>query len=70
MVLSCVRLFVTPWTAACQAPLSFTVSQNLLKLMFFELVMPSNLSGADSLKPGWVPTHLYPFPLCHRNPGP
>ena len=31
-----------PWTAACQASLSFTVSQNLLKLMSIELVMPSN----------------------------
>ena len=41
-LLSCVRLFVTPWTAACQAPLSSTVSQSLLKLMFMESVMPSN----------------------------
>ena len=32
----------TPWTAACQASLSFTVSQNLLKLMSIELMMPSN----------------------------
>ena len=31
-----------PWTAACQASLSFTVSQSLLKLMSIELVMPSN----------------------------
>ena len=31
-----------PWTAACQASLSFTVSQNLLKLMSIELVIPSN----------------------------
>ena len=30
---SCVRLFVTPWTAAHQASLSFTISQSLLKLM-------------------------------------
>ena len=37
-----VWLFVTPWTAACQASLSFTVSQNLLRLMSIELVMPSN----------------------------
>ena len=37
-----VRLFVTPWTAACQASLSITNSQNLLKLMFIESVMPSN----------------------------
>ena len=41
-LLSCVRLFVTPWTAACQAPLSFTVSQNLLKFVSIELVMLSN----------------------------
>ena len=40
--LSCVRLFVTPWTAACQASLSFTISQSLLKLMSIELVRPSN----------------------------
>ena len=33
--------FVTPWTAARQAPLSITNSQSLLKLMSFELVMPS-----------------------------
>ena len=32
----------TPWAAALQASLSFTVSQSLLKLMSVELVMPSN----------------------------
>ena len=37
-----VRLFATPWTAARQASLSFTISQSLLKLMCIELVMPSN----------------------------
>ena len=37
-----VRLFVTPWTAARQASLSFTISWSLLKLMCIELVMPSN----------------------------
>ena len=36
-------LFVTPWTAAHQASLSFTISWNLLKLVSIELVMPSNL---------------------------
>ena len=41
-LLSCVWLFVTPWTAACQASLSITSSQSLLKLMSIELVMPSN----------------------------
>ena len=40
--LSCVRLFATPWTAACQPSLSFTNSQSLLKLMPIESVMPSN----------------------------
>ena len=37
-----VRLFVTPWTAACQTSLSITNSQSLLKLMSIELVMSSN----------------------------
>ena len=41
-LLSCVRLFVTPWTAACQASLSFTISRSLFKFMSIELVMPSN----------------------------
>ena len=33
---------MTPWTAACQAFLSFTISHSLLKLMSIELVIPSN----------------------------
>ena len=37
-----VQIFVTPWTAACQASLSFTISWSLLKLICIELVMPSN----------------------------
>ena len=41
-LLSCVQLFVTPWTAARQASLSITSSQSLLKLMSIESVMPSN----------------------------
>ena len=40
--LSHVLLFVTPWTAALQASLSFTISQSLLKLMLIESGMPSN----------------------------
>ena len=35
-------LFVTPWTATCQASLSFTISRSLLKLISIESVMPSN----------------------------
>ena len=49
-LLSHVRLFVTPWTAAHLASLSITNSWSLLKLMSIELVMPSN--------------HLIPF-SCH-----
>ena len=40
-LLSCVRLFVTPWTAAYQASLSITISWSLLKLRSVELVMSS-----------------------------
>ena len=40
--LSRVRLFATPWTAACQASLSITSSWSLLTLMSIELVMPFN----------------------------
>ena len=40
--LLCIQLFVTPQTVACQASLSLTISQHLLKLMSIELVMPSN----------------------------
>ena len=41
-LLSHVQLFVTPWTAACQASLSITNPWSLLKLMSIDLVMPSN----------------------------
>ena len=40
--LSCVWLFVTPWTAESHASLSFTISRSFLKLMFIESVMLSN----------------------------
>ena len=40
--LSCVQFLVTPWTAARQAPLFSTVSQNLLKFISIESVMLSN----------------------------
>ena len=50
--LSCVRLFATPWTTACQAPLSSTIFWSLLKFMSAELVMPSNhLILCHSLRP-------------------
>ena len=41
-LLSHVQLFATSWTAPCQASLSITNSQSLLKLMSIESVMPSN----------------------------
>ena len=40
--LSHVQPFASPWTAACQASLSFIISQSLLRLMSIDLVMPSN----------------------------
>ena len=41
-MLSCIRLFATLWTTACQASLSITNSPNLLKLVSTESMMPSN----------------------------
>ena len=41
-LLSHIRLFVTPWTAAGQAPLSSIISQSVLRLMSLESVMLSN----------------------------
>ena len=40
--LSHIRLFAIPWTAACQASLSFTISRSLLKLMSIEVGGPFN----------------------------
>ena len=42
-LLNHVRFFATPWTAAYQASLSFTISRSVLKLMSIESMMPSNL---------------------------
>ena len=41
-LLSHVQLFAIPWTATCQASLSFTISQSLIKLMYVESVISSN----------------------------
>ena len=59
-LLSCVRLFVTPWTAAHQASLSITNSQILLKLMSIELVM---LSCVQLFAKPWAATHLAPLSM-------
>ena len=56
--LSHVQLFVTPWTAACQATLSITNSQSLLKLMSIESVMPS--SHLILCHPLLLPTSVFP----------
>ena len=58
-LLSCVPLFVMPWTAAHQSPLSFTISQTLLRFMSTELVMLSNhliLCGSLLLLPSVFPS--------------
>ena len=57
-LLTCVRLFVTPWTAACQASLSITNSQSLLKLMSIESVMPS--SHLILCRPLLLPLSIFP----------
>ena len=56
--LSHVRLFVTPWTAACQASLSITNSQSLLKLMSIASVMPSN--HLILCRPLFLPPSIFP----------
>ena len=52
-----VWLFVTPWTAAYQDSLSFTISRNLLKLMSIESVMPSN----------HISSSVVPFSSCLKS---
>ena len=47
---------MTPWTAACQASLSFTISWSLLQLMSIESVMPSTVSSSVS-----------PFSFCPQS---
>ena len=56
--LSCVRLFVTPWTAACQARLSITNSQSLLKYMSIGSVMSSN--HLILCRPFLLPPSIFP----------
>ena len=47
--LSHIHLFATPWTAARQASLSFTISWNLLKFTSFESMMLSNISSSAGI---------------------
>ena len=55
-LLSCVQLFATPWTVACQASLSFTISRSLLKLMSIESVI-------ESVHPT-ISSSVIPFSSC------
>ena len=67
--LSPVWLFVTPWTAAYQASLSFTISQSSLKLMFIESVMSSNhliLCCPLLLLPSVFPSRVFSNEIWHR----
>ena len=62
-LLSCVRLFAAPRTAACRASLSFTISWSLLKLMFIELMMDDD---------GWwchptISSSVAPFSSCPQS---
>ena len=45
---SCVQLFATPWTAAHQASLSFTIFRSLLRFMSVESMMPSSVVSFSS----------------------
>ena len=56
--LSCVQLFVTPWTATHQASLSITNSWSLLKLMSIASVMPSN--HLSLCNPFLLPPSIFP----------
>ena len=65
-LLSHVRLFATPWTAARQASLSITNSQSLPKLTSIELVMPSNHLILSSVVP--FSSRLQSFPTSGSFP--
>ena len=57
-LLSCVRLFATPWTAARQSSLSITNSWSQLKLMSIALVMPFN--HLNLCRPLLLPPSIFP----------
>ena len=70
--LSHIRLFVSSGTAACQAPLSSTISQCLFKFMSIELVMLSNhfilspLLDCKSFSTDTIPFHLCTLKISYR----
>ena len=63
--LSHVQLFATPWTAACQASLSTTNSQSLLKLTSIKSVMPSN--HPTLCRPLLLPPSIFPSTRVFSN---
>ena len=63
-LLNCVRLFTTPWTAACQASLAITNSQSLLKLMSMSWWCHKTISS--SVIP--FPLYLHSFPASGSFP--
>ena len=74
--LSHIQLFATPWTAAQQASLSFSISQSLLKFMFIELMMPSKHSSSVapfSCPQSFTASGSFPisrlFPSCGQSVG-
>ena len=68
-LLSCVRLFATPWTAACQASLSITNSQSLLKFLSIELVMPSNCRPFSSCLQSFPASGSFPVSTLFTSGG-
>ena len=64
-LLSCVQLFVIPWTAAHQASLSFTISHSLLKLMSID----SMTVGTDSKESACNSGDLGSIPGLGKSPG-
>ena len=77
-LLSCIWLFVTPWTIAPHASLSLTISQRLLKFVSIELVMPSHpqkekVTPFSSCPPSFPASGSFPksplFESCGQNFG-
>ena len=64
-LLSCVQLFVTSWTSACQSSLSITNSRNLHKLTSITLVMPSN--HLILCHPCLLPPSIFPSIMVFSN---
>ena len=64
---TCMRLSATPWTAACQASLSFSISHSLPKLTDIESAMPSNQNYHFSYLFSQGPIYLSKKPFAFLN---